>query len=61
MAKQKTVPDETVKTSVKLPKALWREASVRAIDEGRDLQDVVAAALELYLKGTKRQAQGCSR
>jgi hypothetical protein len=60
MAKQKPVADETVKTSVKLPKALWREATVRAIDEGRDLQDVVAAALELYLKGG-RQAQGGSR
>jgi hypothetical protein len=60
MPKQKTVPDETVKTSVKLPKALWREATVRAIDESRDLQDVVATALELYLKG-KRQTQGGSR
>jgi hypothetical protein len=47
----------TVKTSIKLPRVLWREASVRAIDEGCDLQDVVKAALELYLKG-KRQAQG---
>jgi hypothetical protein len=41
---------ETVKTSVKLPKMLWREASVRALDEGRGLQDVIASALELYLK-----------
>lgn len=45
---------ETVKTSVKLPKVLWREASVRALDEGRDLQDIIAEALELYLKTTKR-------
>lgn len=51
---------ETHKTSVTLPKALWREATVRAMDEGCDLQDVVAAALELYLKG-KPQAQGGSR
>jgi hypothetical protein len=51
MAKQKPVADETHKTSIKLPKALWRAATVRAIDEGRDLQDVVASALELYLKG----------
>ena len=41
---------ETIKTSVKLPKALWREASVRALDEGRDLQDVITAALEHYFK-----------
>lgn len=38
------------KTSVKLPRALWREASIRALDEGRDLQDVIASALELYLR-----------
>jgi hypothetical protein len=60
MAKGKPGKVETHKTSVTLPKALWREATVRALDEGRDLQDVVAAALELYLKG-KRQAQGGSR
>jgi hypothetical protein len=48
---------ETVKTSVKLPKELWREASIRAIDENRDLQDVIASALELYLKTHKRGAR----
>jgi hypothetical protein len=48
---------ETVKTSVKLPKELWREASIRAIDENRDLQDVIASALELYLKTHKGGAR----
>lgn len=38
------------KTTVKLPQHLWRAAQIRAIDEDRDFQDVVAAALELYLK-----------
>ena len=41
---------ETRKTSVELPAALWKAAHVRAMDEGRDLKDVIASALELYLK-----------
>jgi hypothetical protein len=41
---------DKIKTSVTLPRALWKEASKRALDEDRDLQDVMAAALELYLK-----------
>jgi len=48
----------TVKTSVKLPKALWREASIRALDEGRDLQDVIAAALDFYFKSTPKRQGG---
>jgi hypothetical protein len=45
---------EAVKTSLKLPKTLWREATIRAIDEGRDLQDVIADALAAYLKSTPK-------
>ena len=41
---------ETVKTSVKLPRSLWREARIRAIDEDTELQEIVARALEAYLK-----------
>lgn len=43
-------PAETVKSTVKLPADLWRAARHRALDERRDFQDVVASALELYLK-----------
>jgi len=43
-------PTETVKCTVKLPADLWRAARHRALDERRDFQDVVADALELYLK-----------
>ena len=38
------------KTSLKLPKDLWRRAHIRALDDGVDLQDIVARALEAYLK-----------
>jgi hypothetical protein len=34
----------TVKTSVELPEDLWRAAKIRAMDEKRNLQDVIAAA-----------------
>ena len=42
---------ERVKTSIALPRALWRAAHVRAMDEGLELQEIVAKALEAYLKG----------
>ena len=41
---------ESVKCTVKLPVELWQRARHRALDERRDFQDVVAEALELYLK-----------
>ena len=40
----------TIKTTVRLPKRIWRDARVRALDQGIDLQDLVAAALVAYLK-----------
>lgn len=43
-------PTEKVKCTVKLPSDIWRAARHRALDERRDFQDVVASALELYLK-----------
>jgi hypothetical protein len=41
---------ETVKTTIRLPKPLWLDARVRALETGADLQDLVAAALAAYLK-----------
>lgn len=43
-----------VKTSLRLPRGLWRAAHIRALDEHRDLQDVVADALALYLRSPIR-------
>ncbi len=48
---------DMVKTSLALPRALWKAAHVRALDEGRDMQDVIASALELYLKAPKGKEQ----
>jgi hypothetical protein len=56
---KKIEPIEMVKTTARLPKALWREAHIRALDEGRDFQDIVASALAAYLKTSlKRQGEG---
>ncbi len=43
--------EETVKTTVRLRRSLWRGARVRAIDDGTDLQTVVSEALAAYLNG----------
>jgi len=55
---KKTTPIEMVKTSLKLPKSLWREAHIRALDEHREFQEIVADAVEAFLspkrKGEKR-------
>ena len=57
--KTKTATEETRKTSIRLPQELWRAAHIRALDEGRDLQDVMTSALQTYLKTPlKRAAEG---
>jgi hypothetical protein len=46
-----------MKTSLSLPENLWRAAKIRALDERAELQEVIARALELYLK-TKPRKEG---
>lgn len=52
MAKPKA--DETVKTTVVLPAALWERARFRAIEDRADFRTVVIKALEAYLKAPRR-------
>jgi len=40
---------DTVRTSLILPRALWRELKVKALDEGRDLRDLIIEAIRAYL------------
>jgi hypothetical protein len=50
-AKPKAAPVvKRVKTSLSLPEELWRAARIRAIEDGMDAQDLVARALEAYLR-----------
>jgi hypothetical protein len=40
---------DTVKTTLRLPADLWRQARIRALDERTDYQAIVARALKAYL------------
>ena len=48
---------KTVKTTMVLPKDLWKAAKIRAVEEDADLNGVVIAALEAYVK-VKRREEG---
>jgi hypothetical protein len=41
--------DDKAKVTLNLPKSLVKQAKHRAVDEERDLQDLVADALRAYL------------
>ncbi len=45
---------KTVNTNVEIPEEIWRAAKIRAMDEKRNLQDVIAEALGDYLKKPKK-------
>jgi hypothetical protein len=49
---------ERVKCTVQLPRPLWRDAKVRALDEGTEFQIIVAKALEAYLKTPIKRVKG---
>lgn len=54
MKKPKT--EEVVKTTVRLRRDVWHAARVRALEQRIDFQDLVAAAVELYLKAPRKEA-----
>jgi predicted DNA binding CopG/RHH family protein len=49
---------EMTKTTLRVPKHLLDGCKHRAIDEGRNLQDVVTDALEAYLKTKTKSTKG---
>lgn len=56
--KGEAMATETVKCTLKMPKAVWREGRIRALDEERDFQDIVADALKLYLEKVPLKRRG---
>jgi hypothetical protein len=56
--KKPKADNEVVKTTIRMPRAIWHAARVRALDEQIDFQDVVAAALEAHLKKPLRKRGG---
>lgn len=43
-----------MKTSVEIPEDVWRAAKIRALDEKKNFQDVVAEALREFLRKPKK-------
>jgi hypothetical protein len=43
----------TVRTTLVIPEELWRQAKIRALQENRDLRDLLIEGLELVLKRPK--------
>jgi len=58
MPRPRTPGAETVRTTLVLPLALWQRAKVRALEEGRDLRDLLLEALGRYLGETKKEGTG---
>jgi predicted DNA binding CopG/RHH family protein len=44
------MPEQLVKTTLRIPAALFKAAKIRAVERGMTLQDVLAEALAAYLK-----------
>lgn len=50
MPRKQTDPDPIIKTTLRIPESLLKRAKIRGIEDGQPLQDVIVAALEMYLK-----------
>jgi hypothetical protein len=53
MAKRETRGE--VKTSLWLPGDLWTRAKIAAVEERKDLRDIIVVALEAYLAARKKK------
>jgi hypothetical protein len=52
---------ENVKMTVAIPRALWKRSKLRAVEEERDLRELVIEALERYLAGKSRNGEKHAR
>jgi predicted DNA-binding protein len=50
MPKKAKAPPVMKKTSIKLPEGLWRRLRIRALEEGREAQVIVAELVAGYLE-----------
>jgi hypothetical protein len=48
---------DTVRTTVVLERETWRRLRYRAVDDGTNLQAVMTAAIEAYLKPTSKESK----
>ena len=49
------------KVTVRLPEPLWKKTRIRAIQEGRDAQDIIRDGLELYFVKRGKQPPATTR
>lgn len=47
---KKIKASNTLKTTIVLPRELWRAVKIKALDEGSDLNRIVISALEAHLR-----------
>jgi len=40
--------ESMAKVTVRLPESLWKRTRIRALEEGRDAQDIIRDGLKLY-------------
>ncbi len=45
---------KTIKTSIEIPEEVWRAAKIRAMDEKKNFQDIVAEALREFLRKPRK-------
>ncbi len=53
MDRERTAEDDTVKLTVEVPRPVYREAKIYALDLGIRLRSLVIAALEAYMKADR--------
>jgi len=53
--KQTKQSGDTVKTTIRIRRELWKKIMHRSIDEERSLQSILEIALETYLKSEGRK------
>jgi hypothetical protein len=59
----KHTESETKKTTIRLPKSLWKEARIHGLEEGIDFQEIVSEGLRLFLNkhAGKKSGKGGKR
>jgi hypothetical protein len=55
MTIRKTTKAGRLKTTVVLPRDLWKRARIKAVEEETDLSTLIAKAIEAYLKSKPRK------
>jgi len=55
MSTRKITKAERLKTTVVLPRDLWKRARLEAVEEETDLSTLIAKAIEAYLKSNPKK------